>query len=123
MRHPIEEISAVVSAEELALMQEEVKKIHVDETLQNYIVKLIQETRKDSRLYLGSSPRGSLALYRASQALAGIEGRDYVLPDDIKKLISPTLAHRMISGEGTRRDRTTEKILMEISEKIPVPVL
>ncbi|MCL5036367.1 MAG: MoxR family ATPase [Chloroflexi bacterium] len=121
--HPINEIAEVVTSEELAKMQDQVKRIHVDESLQNYIVSLIQKTREEPRLYLGSSPRGSLALYKASQALAAIEGRDYVTPDDIKKMLLPTLAHRMISGQGSKRDGATEKVLLELAEKAPVPVL
>jgi len=121
-RHPIEDVQQVVSVDELTSAQESVKDIFVSQPLKRYIIDLIQQTRQHVEVYLGASPRGSLALFRMAQARAAISGRDYVLPDDIKALVVPTLAHRVILGPGARlRDLTTTQIVEEIVAGVAVP--
>ena len=94
--HPLEDLEVVLGVEELREMQASVREIYVDPTVSDYIVRLVDATRHHPDVYLGASPRGSIALYRAGQALAGLLGRDYVIPDDIKALAEPCLAHRLI---------------------------
>jgi len=94
--HPLEELEVVCSVEELRAMQTAIRDIYVDPTVADYIVRLVGATRIHPDVYLGASPRGSIALYRAGQALAGLLGRDYVIPDDVKALAEPALAHRLI---------------------------
>jgi len=94
--HPLEDLEEVLSVDELREMQASVREIYVDPTVSDYIVRLVDATRHHPDVYLGASPRGSIALYRSGQALAGLLGRDYVIPDDIKALAEPTLAHRLI---------------------------
>jgi MoxR-like ATPase len=120
LRHPIEEIEAVTSAEELLKIQQKVKEVHVEESVQDYIVHLVEETRKHERLFLGASPRGSLALFKGAQALAAMQGRNYVLPDDVKALAIPVLAHRIIP-RGARNWEASEEIMKSILLKVAVP--
>lgn len=94
--HPIESLAQIVEGADLPDLVQTVWDIHVDETVRNYIVRLVFATRSHPDLILGASPRGSLALYRAAQAYAGLKGRDYVLPDDVKRLAQPVLGHRCI---------------------------
>jgi MoxR-like ATPase len=94
--HPIESLTKIVEGADLPDLVQTVWDIHVDETVRNYIVRLVFATRSHPDLILGASPRGSLALYRAAQAYAGLKGRDYVLPDDVKRLAQPVLGHRCI---------------------------
>jgi MoxR-like ATPase len=94
--HPLEELEVVCSVDELRTMQTAIRDIYVDPTVADYIVRLVGATRIHPDVYLGASPRGSIALYRAGQALAGLLGRDYVIPDDVKALAEPALAHRLI---------------------------
>jgi len=121
-RHPFTELEQVVEVIELTDVEEAVKDIDVSPALKRYIVDLNHQTREHADVYLGSSPRGSLALYRTAQAKAATDGRDYVLPDDIKLLALPTLAHRVILGPGARlRDLTAEQVVEEILRGVPVP--
>ena len=94
--HPVDGLTPVADAEEVLAMQRAVREIYVDPAISDYIVRLVSATRSHPDVYLGASPRGSLALYRASQALASITGRDYVIPDDVKALAESALAHRII---------------------------
>jgi len=94
--HPVEALLPVADAEEVLGMQRAVREIYVDPAISDYIVRLVSATRTHPDVYLGASPRGSLALYRASQALAALSGRDYAIPDDVKALAEPALAHRVI---------------------------
>jgi MoxR-like ATPase len=94
--HPLEELEVVCSVDELRGMQNAIRDVYVDPSVAEYIVRLVGATRVHPDVYLGASPRGSIALYRAGQALAGLHGRDYVIPDDIKSLAEPALAHRLI---------------------------
>ena len=120
--HPINELEVVASVDELAEVQEAVKGVYVSPALKRYIVDLTHHTRQHAEVYLGASPRGSLALYRTAQAKAAMQGRDYVLPDDIKALAVPTLAHRVILGPGARlRDLTARQVVEEIMNSLPVP--
>jgi len=121
-RHPLTDLGQIVSAEELSQMQEAVKDVFISPAIKRYIVDLTHQTRQHNEVYLGASPRGSLALYRTGQARAAMQGRDYVLPDDIKALAVPTLAHRVILGAGARlRDLSSQQIVEEILNSVPVP--
>jgi len=120
--HPLDDLEQIMTAEELVLIQQQIRSIHVDPSIREYIVAIANATRNHNSLYLGSSPRGSLALYRASQALAAIRGRGYVIPDDVKLLTKPTLAHRIIVTPAARvRAITSTAILDEILQSVPVP--
>jgi MoxR-like ATPase len=120
--HPIEQISHVVEASDVLMLQETVKKIYVDALVKQYIVALVEATRRHPSIYLGSSPRGSLALFRAAQARALLLGRDYVLPDDVKALAEPALAHRsLVSSAGQSQGKDSRTFIAEILETIPVP--
>lgn len=122
LRHPIEELSAVVSTEELLAAQEAVKQVYVAPAVEEYIVDLTRQTRALADVFLGAGPRGSLALYRAAQVRAARYGRTYVLPDDVKALAVPVLAHRLILGPGARfRSQSTQDILQELLTRLPVP--
>ncbi len=122
LRHPIEELEAVAQVEELLEAIEAVKRVFLAASLKRYIVELMDQTRQHSDIYLGASPRGSLGLARTAQARAALHGRDYVLPDDIKALAIPVLAHRVIVAPAARlRDLSAERILNEILESLPVP--
>lgn len=121
-RHPFQQLEQAVTVEELLQVQEAVKEVFVTPALKRYIVDLANQTRQHGEVYLGASPRGSLALYRTAQARAAILGRDYVLPDDIKALAVPTLAHRVILGPGARlRDLSAQQVVEEILSSVPVP--
>src|SRR5688572_1362839 len=120
-QHPIEEIEEVASTEELRAMQEGVREIYVDSAVSDYIVRLVNSTRSHPDVYLGASPRGSLALYRAGQAYAALSGRDYVIPDDVKALAVPALAHRLIvKTAATVRDVDSGLIVRELLETVPI---
>jgi MoxR-like ATPase len=121
-RHPLEALEQIVSVDELSEMQETVKGVFVAPGVKRYIVNLARQTRDHPEVYLGASPRGSLALYRTSQVRAALFGRDYVLPDDVKDLVVPTFAHRMILGPAARlRDLDADEIVLEILNSVPVP--
>jgi len=120
--HPIEQLGPVTEASALIQLQETVKTIYVDDLVKQYIVLVVEATRHHPAVSLGASPRGSLALFRTGQARALIQGRDYVLPDDIKALAEPVLAHRLIVHWGTQtEERTSRAIIAEILETVPVP--
>jgi len=119
--HPITKIGRVVDGHDLLSLQKQVWEVNVDTTLQNYIVMLAEATRNHSDLLLGVSPRGTLALLKAAQALAAVHGRDHVIPDDIKTLVPLTLSHRLIlKPEAELRGRTAHVILEDILEKTPL---
>jgi len=123
LMHPIEEISQVTDAQTLQAMQKQVREVHVEQSIREYIVRIATETRKHQAVYLGASPRGSLALFKAAQALAFTLGRDYVVPDDVKQLVPVTLAHRIIlKSEARLGGASVEQILRDILKGIPVPV-
>lgn len=128
--HPITQLAAIESGADgrtpiQALLdhQKRIWDVHVDESLQDYIIELVSATRSHPDLALGGSPRASLALFKASQALAAIRGRDHVIPDDIKQLAVPTLAHRLIAKpEAELRGRTPLSILQDLLSSTPLPV-
>jgi len=120
-RHPIETLDSQVDGGQIPHLAELVWQVHVDDTLRNYIVALIQATRGHSELAMGASPRGTLALYRGAQARAAIQGRDYVLPDDIQALVPLALPHRcIVRPESQLRGRTADTIIAEILEQTPL---
>lgn len=120
---PIEELTSVMTLEELKALQKEVKSVHVDETIRSYIVELAGRTRNESYVYLGASPRGSIALMRASQAYAMLQGRDYVIPDDVQHLVIPVFSHRIIMRPEARYEGiTAEEIIERIVIRTKVPV-
>jgi MoxR-like ATPase len=121
-QHPVEQVEQVISVDELIGAQEEVRQIYVDKQITRYIVDLATATRSHEDVYLGASPRGSLALFRAAQARAAVSGRDHVLPDDVKQLAEFTLAHRVIVGPAARiKDVTSEAIVADVLRRVAVP--
>ena len=120
---PLIELEAVTSPEEIVQMQQAVRDVQMDDKVRAYLVQVVRATREHPAVDLGVSPRGSLALYRASQARAAVLGRDYVLPDDIKALTPTVLTHRIhISPQTRLRGRTPAEVLEEVIDQIPVPV-
>jgi MoxR-like ATPase len=120
--HPINAIQPVVSVDELTQMQEAVKQVFVSPAVKRYIVDLTRATRDNQDVYLGASPRGSLGLFRAGQVRAALDGRDYVLPDDIKALSEFVLAHRIVINPAARlKNLTAAQIVKEIVQNLPVP--
>ena len=123
-QHPIETIETVMSRETLLSLQKAVRQVYVDPDIVRYIVDIVAATRSAPGIYLGASPRGSIALFRTAQALAFIRGRSYVIPDDVKELVPSTLSHRMmLTSEARLSGLTIERVLRDILYKIPVPVL
>lgn len=121
-QHPIVNIQQSITVEELIHAQNAVLQVYVAEEIKQYIVALITATRTHPDLYLGSSPRGSLALFRTAQARAAMAGRDYVIPDDVKALAEVTLSHRVIIGPSARmRDVSPRLIIQDILATTPVP--
>jgi MoxR-like ATPase len=122
LQHPIDTLTLVIDGDELKSAMQEVKKVYVSGAIKTYIVDLTNRTRQHADVYLGASPRGSLALFRTGQVTAALSGRDYVLPDDIKRLAVPVLAHRVIVGPAARlQELSAEKIVQEILDNTPVP--
>jgi MoxR-like ATPase len=120
--HPVETLEQVIDIQELLDAQEKVKEVYVAPLIKEYIVSLVNATRRHPDIYLGASPRGSLALYKTSRALAAIEGRDYVIPDDIKALAVAALAHRLIVSPSARIKEVDPKaVVEEILHSLPVP--
>ena len=120
-QHPIDDIAEVCSVEELREMQAAVREVYVDPSVAEYIVRLVNGTRNHPDVYLGASPRGSIALYRAGQALAGMLGRDYVIPDDVKALAEGALAHRLIiKTSSSIHDVQPLQVVRELLDATPV---
>ena len=120
-RHPIDQLQQVLDLDELRQMQAAVKEIYVDQTVAEYIVRLTGATREHADVYLGASPRGSINLYRAGQALAALDGRDFVIPDDIKQLAVAVLAHRLIvKSQASLREVDPDGIVREILGQVPI---
>ena len=120
--HPIEEVSQAIGAEELLEVQNIVKQVYVDVLVREYMVRLVEATRRHPAIQLGASPRGSLALFRGAQALALLRGRDYILPDDVKALTEVALAHRLnLTPSAKMKGITSEKIIDEIVSNVAVP--
>ncbi len=120
--HPIDQLEQVVSVEELLAAQETIKEIYIDDQIKQYIVEVVRQTREHPDVYLGSSTRGALAIYRLGQARAAMFGRDFVLPDDVKALATVALSHRIIVGPAARiKDIEPDAIVQEILDRVTVP--
>jgi MoxR-like ATPase len=120
--HPFDDLKPVATCGQIIALQERVKLVRVDIAVADYIVRLAATTRTDTRLRLGVSPRGSLALYRTAQASAMLQGRDFVTPDDIRAMAGPVLAHRVVlETKAKYGGQQTDQIIAELLEKIPVP--
>jgi MoxR-like ATPase len=120
---PLADLQPVVSAEELLTLQHAVKQVRVSEPVETYLLDLVRATREQSFIELGASPRATLALEHASQALAAIQGRSFVRPDEVKRLAPVVLAHRLIlTAQARLRGRAAEQLLAELIEGVPVPV-
>ncbi len=121
--HPIDELNAVVSAAEILACQEAIREVHVDDKIRRYILEIVQGTRTHDDIQLGGSPRASIALFRTAQAAAAIQNRNFVLPDDVKRMVQPVLAHRLILRPESRlRKVTPAALLHEIVGDVRVPV-
>lgn len=124
--HPLSSLRAVISSAEVLQIQEAVRAIHIDESIIDYALQIVERTRQSEFLSLGVSPRGSLALLRACQSRAYVQGRDYCLPDDVKRLAAPVLAHRIVANQRAastlRRNEEAEKILQDILDSVEVPL-
>jgi MoxR-like ATPase len=120
---PLAELQPVTDAATIITQQAAVRRVHINADVRRYILAIVRHTREHSSVQLGVSPRGTLALYRASQALAALRGRDYVIPSDVKQLCPAVLTHRIhISAQTRLRGRTTGQIIQEIVESTPAPV-
>jgi len=121
-RHPIETLKSVIKVKDLLDAVKSVREIYVSSAVQKYIIDLVGRTRQSNDVYLGASPRGSLALFRASQARAAMHGRDHVLPDDVKALVVSVLGHRVIVSPAARlRELSADRIVEEVLHSAPVP--
>jgi MoxR-like ATPase len=121
---PLESLQPVVSEAEVLELQRQVREIHVSDDVRHYMAQVVRSTRDHPSVDLGVSPRGTLALFRASQALAGLRGRSYVIPSDVQYLCPPVLTHRVhISPQVRLRGRTPGQVITEITESVPVPVV
>jgi MoxR-like ATPase len=122
LRHPIESLNPVVKSKELMKAIDAIRATYVSPAVQKYIIDLVARTRQSGDVYLGASPRGSLSLFRAGQARAALQGRDYVLPDDIKALAVAVLGHRIIVSPAARlRELSADRLVQEIVQNAPVP--
>ena len=120
---PLDTLQPVAGGDAVLAMQHAVRQVRVEQSIREYIVSLVHATRAHSSVELGSSPRGSLYLYRGAQAFAALHGRDFVLPDDVKHLVREIITHRLIIGAQTRlRGRSAQQIVREIVDSVPVPV-
>jgi len=121
--HPITAIEQVVDGARLLDLQRQVWEVNVDDTVRDYVVRLTHATRNSKDLALGASPRGSLALFKTSQALAALRGRDFVIPDDVKSLALPTLVHRLIvRPESALRGYTAERVMADLLQETPLDI-
>jgi MoxR-like ATPase len=120
---PLETLAPIIDAPTLVTLARRLQRLYVAPPVRRYIVRLVQATRAEPAFELGASPRAALALFRAARARAALDGRDYVLPDDVKQLVGPVLAHRLIlSTQARLRGRDVEQLLAEVVERIPVPL-
>jgi MoxR-like ATPase len=123
VHHPLDSLGQVMTADELLAAQGGVRDVHLAEAVKQYVVAVVGATRSHPDVYLGASPRGSLALARAAQAYAAVRGRDYVVPDDVKALAGPTLAHRLILQPQARlKDLAQTTVIAEVLASVPVEV-
>ncbi len=124
LTHPVNDLSAVTDLSDVPALQEEVVSIHVDQSVVDYMSTLVEASRSHQHVRIGVSPRGTLALYKASQALAAVRGRDYVVPEDVKELCRPVFEKRLImSSQAVIRGITAESVITSILDSTPAPVL
>ena len=122
--HPINSVEPVVTVEEMIACQRTVREVHVDPKVRQYLMQIVHLTRENEDLALGGSPRASIALFRTSQAMAAIRGRNYVLPDDVKRVAPPVLTHRLIlKPESRLRKITAEQVVQDVIDEIAVPTI
>ena len=122
--HPIDDIGPVATAQEVLACQEAIRAIHVDDKVRKYILEIVHGTREHDDINLGGSPRASIALFRTGQAWAAIQGRDFVLPDDVKRMCLPALGHRVILRPESRlRKQTPAAVINDIVSDVKVPIL
>jgi len=122
--NPLNSLQPVLHASEILEIQNSVRDIYVDESIDDYIINIVKSTRNNPDIQLGASPRGSLALFRSAQAWAVINGRDYVLPDDVKELVKAVLGHRLIVKPEVRlRGQTSEDVLANVLKQVHIPVV
>lgn len=121
--NPLDSLPEVTSAAEIIKLKQLAQEVHIEQSVRRYLLSIIRQTRTNNEIELGASPRASLALYRASQALALVKGRDYVIPDDVKRLATPVIVHRLIaSTEAYLHNRGKENLIENILANTPVPV-
>ncbi|MBC8350715.1 MAG: MoxR family ATPase [Planctomycetes bacterium] len=122
--HPLDSLEPVVTAEELVACQNAVREVHIDLKVRQYLLQIVHLTREHEELSLGGSPRASIALFRTSQAMAAIRGRNYVQPDDVKRIAPPVLTHRLILKPESRLRRVTaEQVVQDVIDEIAVPTI
>jgi len=120
--HPVTDLKQVVSAEDILSIQESITQVHVDPPVRDYLLSLVEATRQDPGLRAGISPRGSLALYRSSQALATVRNRDYVVPEDVKEMTPSVFSQRLLlSPEALVRGVRPERIISSVLDRVPAP--
>ncbi len=122
--HPVNSLKPVVTAQEIVACQQQVQLVHVDDKVRHYILQIVHDTRQHEDILLGGSPRATIAILRTSQAMAALRGRDFVLPDDVKRVVEPVLRHRLILKPESRLRRvTTVDIINDIVSVIAVPTV
>ena len=122
--HPVNSLKPVVTAQEIVACQQQVQLVHVDDKVRHYILQIVHDTRQHEDILLGGSPRAPIAILRTSQAMAALRGRDFVLPDDVKRVVEPVLRHRLILKPESRLRRvTTVDIINDIVSVIAVPTV
>jgi MoxR-like ATPase len=120
---PLDKLEKVVELEEITQMQDKVREINVEVSVRRYLVQVCRATRSHEEIALGASPRATIALYRTCQARAAIQGRSFVIPDDVKKMAPHVLTHRLVVNPQTRlRGRTAQDVIREVVDTVPVPV-
>jgi MoxR-like ATPase len=123
-RHPLEQLKPIIVQDEFVYLQKAVCMVHIEESLKDFIVRISTATRNHNDVFLGASPRASYALMRAAQAKALVEGRGYVIPDDVKELAPTVLSHRLLlNAEARMASRSAEEVLTEILDHVPIPLL
>ena len=121
--HPIDDLNPVVSAQDVIGAQDAVREVHIDDKIKKYILDIVHHSREHEDILLGGSPRASIALFRTAQALAAISNRDFVVPDDVKRMAQPVLAHRLIlKPESRLRKRTAAAVVKDLVGDARVPI-